>query len=92
MVKQAPRRRPINKAASEKAAVIRRQNIQRHQRATAMSNIRTEIQRHTANRNYQMELDRLHEASLRHNGLDVASLQRLKDLQGMVRQNPASGK
>jgi hypothetical protein len=74
-----------NKAAAERAAVIRRQNVQRHQKATATSKLRTEIQRHTANRNYQMQLDRLHEASLRHNGLDVAGLNRLKDLQGLVR-------
>mgnify|MGYP002810410434 CR=1 FL=1 len=82
MAKQAPRRSPTtNKAAAERAAVIRRQNVQRQQKATAMSTLRT----HTANRNYQMELDRLHEASLRHSGLDVASLSRMKDLQGMVR-------
>ena len=74
-----------NKAAAERAAVIRRQNVQRHQKATATSKLRTEIQRHTANRNYQMELDRLHEASLRHSGLDVAGLNRLKDLQGLVK-------
>ena len=74
-----------NKAAAERAAVIRRQNVQRHQKAAATSKLRTEIQRHTANRNYQMELDRLHEASLRHSGLDVAGLNRMKDLQGMVR-------
>ena len=86
MAKQAPRRRPTtNKAAAERATVIRRQNVQRHQKATAMSTLRTEIQRHTANRNYQMELDRLHEASLRHSGLDVTNLNRMKDLQRMVR-------
>jgi len=87
MAKLPPKKRKVatNKAAAERAAVIRRQNVQRHQKATATSKLRTEIQRHTANRNYQMELDRLHEASLRHNGLDVAGLNRLKDLQGMVR-------
>ena len=74
-----------NKAAAERAAVIRRQNVSRHQKAAATSKLRTEIQRHTANRNYQMEMDRLHEASLRHNGLDVAGLNRLKDLQALVR-------
>ena len=74
-----------NKAAAERAAVIRRQNVQRHQKAAATSKLRTDIQRHTANRNHQMELDRLHEASLRHSGLDVAGLNRMKDLQGMVR-------
>jgi hypothetical protein len=74
-----------NKAAAERAAVIRRQNVSRHQKAAATSKLRTEIQRHTANRNYQMEMDRLHEASLRHNGLDVAGHNRLKDLQALVR-------
>ena len=74
-----------NKAAAERAAVIRRQNVSRHQKAAATSKLRTEIQRHTANRNYQMEMDRLHEASLRHSGLDVAGLNRLKDLQALVR-------
>ena len=74
-----------DKAAAERAAVIRRQNVQRHQKATATSKLRTEIQRHTANRNYQMELERMHEASLRHSGLDVAGLNRLKDLQGLVK-------
>ena len=87
MAKLPPKKRKVatNKAAAERAAVIRRQNVQRHQTATAMSTLRTEIQRHTANRNIQMELDRLHEASLRHSGLDAAGLNRLKDLQGMVR-------
>ena len=82
-----PRRRRVitDKAASERAAVIRRQNVQRHQTAAAVSSLRTEIQRNTANRNYQMELDRLHMASLRHSGLDVPGLNRLKDLQGIVR-------
>ena len=70
MAKQALPRRPItNKAAAERA----------------MSTLRTELQRHTADRNYQMELDRLHEASLRHSGLDVAGLNRMKDLQALVR-------
>lgn len=79
------RRAPItNKMAAERAAVIRRQNVQRHQKAAAVSALRTEIQRHTLNRNHQMELDRLHEASLRHSGLDATSLKRMKDLQGMV--------
>jgi len=50
-----------------------------------MSTLRTEIARHTANRNYQMELDRLHEASLRHNGLDAVGARRMADLQALVR-------
>ena len=81
----APRRKPItNKAAAERAATIRRQNVQRHQKATQVSKLREEIQRHTANRNRQMELDRLHEASLRHSGLDVPALNRMNELTDLI--------
>ena len=73
-----------NKAAAERAAVIRRQNVQRHQKAAAVSKLRDEIQRHTANRNLQMELGRLHEASLRHSGLDVPGLNRMHELKQKV--------
>ena len=72
------------KAAAEQAAVIRRQNVQRHHKATAVSKLREEIQRHTAVRNMQMELDRLHEASLRHSGLDVPALNRMHELKSRV--------
>ena len=78
-------RKPItSKAAAERLAVIRRQNVQRHQKAAATTKLREEIQRHTANRNMQMELGRLHEASLRHSGLDVPGLKRMNDLKTKV--------
>ena len=69
-----------NKAAAERAAVIRRQNVQRHMKATAVTKLREDIQRHTAVRNMQMELGRLQEASLRHSGLDVPGLNRMNEL------------
>ena len=79
------RKRPMTiKAAAEKAATIRRQNVQRHQRATAVTKLREELVRHTANRNAQMELGRLHEASLRHSGLDVPGLNRMHELKQKV--------
>ena len=78
------RRVITNKAAAERAAVIRRQNVQRHHKAAAVSKQREEIQRHTANRNMQLELDRLHEASLRHSGLDVPGLNRMHELKSRV--------
>ena len=53
-------------------------------KAAATSKLREEIQRHTANRNMQMELGRLHEASLRHSGLDVPGLNRMNDLKQKV--------
>ena len=79
-------RRPMNmKAAAARAATIRRQNVQRHHKAGAVSKLRHELQRHTANRNMQMELGRLQEASLRHNGLDRAGLSRMQDLLAVVK-------
>ena len=73
-----------NKAVAERLAVIRRQNVQRHHKATAVTKLRDEIQRHTANRNYNMELGRLHDASLRHSGLDVPGLNRMHELKQKV--------
>ena len=72
------------KVAAERAATIRRQNVQRHHRATAVTKLRAELVRHTANRNAQMELGRLHEASLRHSGLDVPGLNRMHELKQKV--------
>ena len=73
------------KTAARRAATIRRQNVQRHHKAAAVSKLRHELQRHTANRNVQMELGRLQEASLRHNGLDRAGLARMHDLLAVVK-------
>ena len=84
------KRKPItNKAAAERLAVIRRQNVQRHHKAAAVGKLREELQRHTANRNMQMELGRLHEASLRHSGLDVPGLNRMHDLKSKISLNDA---
>ena len=85
MLNMPQKRRVItNKAAAERAAVIRRQNLQRHMKAAAVSKLREDIRRHTAVRNMQMELDRLHEASLRHSGLDVPGLNRMHELKSRV--------
>jgi hypothetical protein len=53
-------------------------------KAAAVTKLREEIRRHTAVRNMQMELDRLHEASLRHSGLDVPALNRMNQLKTLV--------
>ena len=82
------KRKPFtSKAAAERLAVIRRQNVQRHHKAAAVTKLRDEIQRHAANRNMQMELGRLHEASLRHSGLDVPGLNRMHDLKSKLLVN-----
>ena len=74
-----------SKQALERAATIRRQNLQRHQVAAAKNKLRDDIARDVANRNYQFELGRLQEASLRHNGLDVPGLNRMNALKAMVK-------
>ena len=73
-----------NRYAADRAATIRRENVQRHQKAAAVSKLREEIQRHTANRNMQFEHDRLLEASLRHSGLDRPGLARLAQLKSLI--------
>ena len=74
-----------SKAALIRSEQIRRQNVQRHQIAAAKNKLRDDITRDTMNRNYQFELGRLQEASLRHNGLDVAGLNRMNSLKAMVK-------
>ena len=80
-------RRPIitDKYAQARALAIRRQNVQRHERAAKVHKLREELQRHTANRNRQFELDRLRAASIRHSGLDAIGLTRMKELEALVR-------
>ena len=80
----AQRKYMTKRAAAERAATIRRQNVQRHDKATANSKLRADLQRHTANRNRHFELDRLLHASVRHSGLDAAGLARLNELQALV--------
>ena len=85
MTEKKPVRKIVtHKAAAERLEVIRRQNVQRHHKAAATTKLREEILRHTANRILNFELDRLHEASLRHSGLDAAGLNRLHDLKQKV--------
>ena len=81
------KRKLPNKEAALKMEVIRKQNkeIQRYARIGGITKIRDEIKRHMANRNYQLELGRLREASLRHSGLDVPALNRMHQLEAMVR-------
>ena len=73
------------KAAAERLEAIRRENVKRHQTAAAKTKLREDIRRATANRNTQMEVYRLQEASLRHSGLDAAAFNRMNELKKMVR-------
>ena len=74
------------KAAAERLEAIRRENVKRHQTAAAKTKLRDDIRRATNNRNAQMELDRLHAASLRHSGLDAAAFNRMSELNKVVKR------
>ena len=71
--------------AVQRAATIRKQNLQRHETAAANSRLREQIQRKFANENRRVEMSNLLEHSIRGNGLDAMALARLNQLQGMVR-------
>ena len=73
------------KAAAEWLEAIRRENVKRHQTAAAKTKLREDVRRATANRNAQMEVYRLQEASLRHSGLDAAAFNRMNELKKLVR-------
>ena len=71
--------------AVQRAATIRRQNAQRHERVAANSRLRDEILRKQYNANRTTELHSLQEAAIRGNGLDQMALSRINELQRMVR-------
>ena len=71
--------------AVQRAATIRRQNVQRHDRAAANSKLFEEIMRKQFNANRQAELHSLQEAAIRGNGLDPMALSRINELQRFVR-------
>ena len=72
------------KEALIRAETIRRQNVQRHAKSAGLNKLRNDILRASNVRQMQLEHDRLKEASLRHNGLDRAGLQRMNELQKFV--------
>ena len=71
--------------AVQRAATIRKQNLQRHEAAAANSRLREQIQRKFTNENRRVEMSNLLEHSIRGNGLDAMALARLNQLQAMVR-------
>lgn len=58
-------------------ATIRRQRLFRYERAQKLQKLENDIRRNTAQRNYQIELGKLYEASIRAHGLDNIGLKRM---------------
>ena len=73
------------KQMAEKLENIRRENVKRHTTAAAVTKLRNEIQAKTMQRNRQMEIDRLHEASTRPSGLNQTGLNRMNELRKLVK-------
>ena len=71
--------------AVQRATTIRRQNVQRHERAAATSSLRSDILRKQLNNNRLVELHSLQEATIRGNSLDQMALARINELQRVVR-------
>ena len=73
------------KQMAEQLETIRRENVKRHTTAAATSKLRNEIQAKTMQRNRQMEIDRLREASTRPSGLNQTGLNRMNELRKLVK-------
>ena len=72
------------KHAADRMNLIRRENVKRHNEfaaRTKLKNDRVQAQRVAT---MQMELDRLHGASVRGNGLDALRINRMNALKQMI--------
>ena len=72
------------KRAAEKMQLIRRENVQRHNiyaSRVKLKNDQLQAQRVTT---MQMELDRLHGAAVRGNGLDAVRINRMNTLKSVI--------
>ena len=72
------------KRAAEKMQLIRRENVQRHNIYASrikLKNDQLNAQRVTT---MQMELDRLHGAAVRGNGLDAVRINRMNTLKSVI--------
>jgi hypothetical protein len=72
------------KQASERMALLRRDNVRRHAAHAARSNLREQQLTKQRVTQYQYELDNLHEASIRGSGLDSVRLNRMNALRDLI--------
>ena len=72
------------KRAADRLSLIRRENVKRHTEHAARHKLKND--QHTAQRvaTMQMELDRLHEAAIRGNGLDKIRINRMNVLKEVI--------
>ena len=72
------------KRAAERMALIRRENVKRHNDNAARQDLRMRQVQAQRIQTMQMELDRLHESAIRGSGLDQIRLNRMNALKSVI--------
>ena len=72
------------KRAAEKMQLIRRENVQRHNIYASRIKLKNDQLQAQRVSTMQMELDRLHGAAVRGNGLDAVRINRMNTLKSVI--------
>ena len=87
MKKQAPQKTRgvvTRKQAADRMALIRRENVERHNKYAARTKLRNDQVAAQRVGTMQRELDRLHEASIHGTGLDAVRINRMNALKQII--------
>ena len=82
--KQKTRGVHTRKRLAERMAAIRRENVERHNKYAARQDLRMKQVQQQRVQTMQMELHRLHEASIRGSGLDRLRFDRMRYLRNTI--------
>ena len=74
------------KRAAERMALIRKENVRRHNEFAARTKLKQDQVRAQHVATMQMELDRLHEAAIHGSGLDQVRINRMNALKEIIRK------
>ena len=72
------------KHAAQRMMLIRRENVKRHNEFAAKTKLKMDQVHAQRVQTMQMELDRLHGAAVRGNGLDNVRINRMNTLKGII--------
>ena len=72
------------KQAAQRMMLIRRENVKRHNEFAARTKLKMDQAHAQRVQTMQMELDRLHGAAVRGNGLDQVRVNRMNTLKGII--------
>jgi hypothetical protein len=79
-----PKKIAVRKKLATKLDLIRRENVERHNKYAARSDLRMKQVQAQRVATMQQELDRLHGASVHGTGLDAARINRMGELRQIV--------